>query len=98
MEKISEVQIIPIKPINGLIGFASFVWDNTFYLGSIGIMTRPHGGYRLVYPSKRVGMRNINTFYPINKEVALQIEQEVIERLEEVMKYQNDRHSEAYAG
>ncbi len=95
MEKnlISEVQIIPIKPINGLVAFASFILDGKVYLGSIGIMTRPQGGYRLVYPSKKVGMKNINTYYPINREVAEQIETEVINQLEDVMTDHNDRHT-----
>lgn len=94
--QLSEIQIVPIKPINGLVAFASFVLDNKFYLGSIGIMTRPQGGYRLVYPSKKVGLRNINTFYPINKVVAEEIETEVINRLEDVMNNQNDRHNSYY--
>lgn len=48
---ISEIQIIPVKPKNGLIGFASCVVNNQLYLGSIAIYTRPDGsGYRLVYP------------------------------------------------
>ena|SRR3990167_9949214 len=94
MEKapISEVQIIPIKPVNGLVAFASFIFDNKFYLGSIAIMTRPQGGYRLVYPSKKVGIKNINTYYPINKEVAQQIEAEVINHFENVMN-PDDRHN-----
>jgi len=90
---ISEIQIIPIKPINGLVAFASFVLDNKLYLGSIGIMTRPQGGYRLVYPSKKVGMKRINIYYPINKKTAQQIETEVINHLEDVMNKQNDRHN-----
>lgn len=90
---ISEIQIIPIKPVNGLVAFASFILDSKVYLGSIGIMTRPQGGYRLVYPSKKVGLKNINTFYPINKEIADEIETEVINHLEDVMNNHNDRHS-----
>ena len=88
--KISEVQIIPVKPQNGLVAFASFVLDDRLYLGSIGIFTRPEGGYRLVYPTKKVGVRNINLFHPINKDFAQTIEKEVIGKFEDVMK--NDRH------
>ncbi len=94
--QLSEIQIIPIKPINGLVAFASFVLDNKFYLGSIGIMTKPQGGYRLVYPSKKVGFKNINTFYPINKEIAEEIEIAVINRFEDVMN-NNDRHNSYYS-
>ena len=42
--RVSEIQIIPIKPQNGLIAFASLVLNENLYLGSIGIMTRPKGG------------------------------------------------------
>jgi len=83
--KISEIQIIPIKPKNGLVAFASFVLDYNLYLGSVGIMTRPGGGYRLVYPTKKVGNRNLNIFYPINKKFASLIENEVIKQFEKVM-------------
>ncbi|HBB76372.1 MAG: hypothetical protein A2186_01555 [Candidatus Levybacteria bacterium RIFOXYA1_FULL_41_10] len=90
--KITEIQIIPIKPQNGLVAFASFVLNESLYLGSIGILTRPEGGYRLVYPTKKVGERNINIFHPINKVFAKSIEKEVIKEFEDVMK--NDRYSE----
>lgn len=83
---ISEIQIVPIKPINGLIGFTSFVLDNSLYLGSIGIYTRPEGGYRLTYPTKKVGNRNINIFHPINKEFADEIEKVIISKFEDVTK------------
>ncbi len=89
--KISEIQIVPIKPSNGLIGFTSFVLNDSLYLGSIGIFTRPEGGYRLTYPTKKVGNRDINLFHPINKEFAKAIEKAVIKKFEDVMN-QNDRH------
>lgn len=89
--KLTEVQIIPIKPQNGLVAFASLILDNDLYLGSIGIITRPDGGYRLTYPTKTVWNKNLNIFYPINKHFAQEIEKEVIKRFEEVMT--NDRHS-----
>lgn len=87
---ISEIQIIPIKPQNGLVAFASFVLNNDLYLGSIGIITRPEGGYRLLYPTKKVGIRNINIFHPINRSFAETIEKEVIGKFEDVMNH--DRH------
>ena len=90
--KISEIQIIPIKPHEGLVAFASIVLNNDIYLGSIGIMTRPEGGYRLVYPTKKVADRNLNIFYPISREFALAVEQEVVKQFEDVMK-KYDRHN-----
>lgn len=89
---ISEIQIIPIKPENGLIAFTSFVLDANLYLGSIGILTKPEGGYRLVYPTKKIGDRSINIYHPINRQFAELLENQIIEKLEEVMNKSNDRH------
>lgn len=83
--RLTEIQIIPIKPQNGLVAFVSFVLDERLYLGSIGIMTRPQGGYRLVYPTKKVSEKNLNIFYPINRDFALAIENEIVKRYEDVM-------------
>ena len=92
--KLTEIQIIPIKPQDGLVGFASFVLDGKLYLGSIGIVTRPNGGYRLVYPTKKVADKNLNIFYPINKVFAQLIENEIIKKFEEVMNRNNARHNQ----
>ena len=93
--RLSEIQIIPIKPQNGLVAFASFVLDGNLYLGSIGIVTRLNGGYRLVYPTKKINDRSLNIFYPINKEFAELVEAEIVKQFEEVMKGQNDRYNQA---
>jgi stage V sporulation protein G len=80
--KISEIQIIPIKPKEGLIGFASFVLDEKYYVSSVAIYTRLDGsGYRLVYPTKKVGEKNINIFHPINREAADAIEEAVVKKV-----------------
>lgn len=84
--RISEIEVIPVKPSNGLVGFASFVYDESFYLGSIGIRTRLDGGYRLTYPTKTGNQFKQNVFYPITKRVGKLIEKEVIKKFEEVMK------------
>lgn len=83
--KLSEVQVTPVKPVNGLVGFASVVFDNSFYLGGIGIYTRPTGGYRLTYPTRKQGYGNLNIFHPINRSIAQNIEQIVSEKFEEVL-------------
>ncbi|MBP7700526.1 septation protein SpoVG family protein [Candidatus Woesebacteria bacterium] len=85
-QKISEIQITPIKPNNGLVAFASLVINDIWYLGSIGIFTRPEGGYRLTYPTKAVANTKINIFYPINKIASNEVEIAVINKYEEVMK------------
>jgi stage V sporulation protein G len=83
--KVTEVQIIPIKPKDGLVAFANLVYDNAFYLSSIGIYTRPQGGYRLTYPIRKSPTTNHTLFHPINKQVADLIEAAVIQRYEEVI-------------
>lgn len=83
--RISEVQVVPIKPVNGLVGFASVVFDNSFYLSSIGIYTRPRGGYRLTYPTRKGPTGSLNVFYPINKSVADRVEQAVTVKFEEIV-------------
>jgi len=83
--KITEIQITPIKPKDGLVGFASVVLENSLYLGFIGVYTRLDGtGYRLTYPTKKIGDKSINIYHPINKEASKAIELAVFKKLEEV--------------
>ena len=83
--KITEVQIIPIKPKDGLVAFASVVLENGLYLGSIGVHTRLDGsGYRITYPTKKIGDKNINIYHPINKKTSKTIEQAVFKKLKEL--------------
>lgn len=91
MTKITEIQIVPIKPRDGLVAFGSVVIDDAIYLGSIGIHTRLDGsGYRITYPTKLTGNRNLNLFHPISREASAAIEDAVIAKFEEVMKGNND--------
>jgi DNA-binding cell septation regulator SpoVG len=83
--KLSEIQITHVKPINGLVGFASVVFDNSFYLGGIGVYTRPGGGYRLTYPTRKSSTGSLNVFHPINRFIAKYLEQAVTEKFEEIM-------------
>lgn len=88
---ITEVQIVPVKPNNGLIAFASFVLDGKLYLSSIGIHKKLDGsGYRLTYPTKKAGL---NIFHPISKELGQEIKEAILNKLKEVMEGSNDRHS-----
>lgn len=73
MHKVSEIQIVPVKPVNGLIAFVSCVFDDSFYFSSIALYSRPQGGFRLVFPQ----LKGINTFYPISKEIGDLLEQEI---------------------
>lgn len=93
-EIIKEIQILPVKPDKGLVAFASFILFESIYCSSVGIFTRPEGGYRLLYPNKKVGSKAINIFHPITKEIGNLIEKEVIKALKDVMK--NDRYNITY--
>ena len=90
MEKsvISEIQIVPIKPHEGLIAFASFVLNSQFYIGNVAVYTRLNSeGYRLVYPSKRLPKngKEVQCFHPINRIAAEEIEEAVINKLSELL-------------
>mgnify|MGYP001581109927 CR=1 FL=1 len=83
--KITEIQITPIKPKDGLVAFASVVVEDSLFLGFIGVYTRLDGlGYRLTYPTKRIGDSSVNIYHPINKEASKAIEQAVFKKLREI--------------
>lgn len=91
--KISEISIDLVKPRDGLIGFASLVIEESIYLGNIGIIKRlEDDSFRLTYPTRKVGEKDFNIYYPINKEAGKDIEKAVNKRLKEVLK-KNDRHN-----
>ncbi len=84
--KITEIQIIPIKPREGLVAFASIVVENSLYLGSLGVYTRLDGsGYRITYPTKKIGNKNINIYHPINRETSKAIEEAIISEAEKIL-------------
>ena len=84
--RITEIQIIPIKPREGLVAFASVVVENSLYLGSLGVYTRLDGsGYRITYPTKKIGEKNINIYHPINKETSKAIEEAIISEAEKIL-------------
>lgn len=89
--KISEINIMPVKPSGGLVAFASFVVNDSLYCGSVGIMSRPDGSYRLLYPTKPIGSRQLDIFHPINSRAGQIIQAAVLTKFEDVVK-QNDRH------
>ena len=95
---ITEINFVPIKPVNGLVGFVSFVLDSNLYLGSIGVITKIPNGYRLVYPTRNTNGNSINVFHPINKEFAAMVELQVLTRIEEVLNQTNDRYNSNFLG
>ena len=94
---VSEVNILPVKPRNGLVGFASIVIDNNIYLGSIAIFSKIGGGHRVLYPIKKIGSGHINLFHPINRDTSRAIEAAIIDKYDQITKKGNeyDRHDKA---
>ncbi len=85
--KIAEIQIILIKPNNGLIAFASIVFDNCLYLGSIGVYARLDGtGYRITYPTKTTGSKGLNIYHPIDRKTNEAIEKAIIKKVKKILK------------
>jgi stage V sporulation protein G len=85
---LSEIQILPIKPHNGLLAFCSFIINDSFYVADVAIYSRLNAnGYRLAYPIKVLhnGVK-INCFHPINRQVAQEIEEQVIKKYLELIK------------
>lgn len=95
--QVTEVQIVPIKPKDGLVAFASIVVSGQLYLGSIGIHTKLNGGYRLTYPTKLVGGKDMHIFHPITQEASAIIEQAIFSKFKNVMEKRDDRYCSADA-
>jgi len=76
--ELSEIQIIPIKPRDGLLGFVSFLLNGAFYVGNISLRVNPEGQLKLVYPQKTLpNGKVVNTFHPISTSAANQVLHEV---------------------
>lgn len=92
---LSEIEFVPVSPHNGLVGFVSFVIDQKYYVGSIAVYTRlSRSGFRLVYPSKKVGEININIFRPIDVGVGRTIEEMVSAKVSAIFERESNENYE----
>lgn len=98
--ELSEIQIIPIKPSNGLLAFCSFVVNGFLFVGDVAIYNSPGRpeGYRLVFPDKvlRTG-KKINVVYPITQEAGRVITDAIVKKYIELQRnifLSEDRNSE----
>lgn len=87
---ISEVNLTPTKPSNGLIAIASVVIDDNIYLNSIAVYTKLDGSYRLLYPTKYVGNKSVGYFYPINRQTSSLIENAIFKKCSELFQGSSD--------
>lgn len=94
---VSEVNITPVKPTDGLVAFASCVIDGQLFIGSLGVHQRLDGtGYRITYPTKKVGSRQLNFYHPLAKEAGSLIEQAIVAKCLELFERSDEtygRHS-----
>jgi len=83
---ITETTFLPLRVSEkGLIGISSMLFDNSLCLNSISVYTTPTGDIRLLFPisSLRNG-KQLNTFFPINKDTYELMRVAVVNKIEEV--------------
>src|SRR5262245_16414801 len=84
---VTEVDVTFVKPRDGLIAFASVVLDDQLYLSGIAIHSKLVGsGYRLTYPTRKVGGAQFSVFHPIRRPIGLAIEHAIVEKMKNVMR------------
>jgi DNA-binding cell septation regulator SpoVG len=78
---LSEIIITPIPPTaKGIVAFVSFVLNQSFKVTNVMIATslKRGGAFRLVYPVQQLpNGKSIQIFYPINKEVGRELENQI---------------------
>jgi stage V sporulation protein G len=86
---ISEINIVPIKPKEGLLAFASCVLNNQYFIGNIAIYASLDGGnFRLVYPTKLLSNgKQISCFHPINRETGEALRKAISKKYEELIRH-----------
>ena len=88
--RLSEISVIPIRPTpKGVVAFCNFVINRAFRVCDCAIASDlTNGGFRIIYPIKKLpnSEKTTQPFYPINKEVANQIQSQVIEHYNNLMK------------
>ncbi len=72
--KIKKVEIVPIRPYEGLIAFANVELEEGLYLGSIGVHRKLDGGFRITFSIRKVGEANLCIYHPIKQEVSKEFE------------------------
>jgi len=82
---ITKVQIKKINPKDGLIGFASFVIEDSLFVGNIGVFSRLNkDSFRLIFPEKKVNDKKIPIFYPLTTDFYYTLEDMVNKKIKEL--------------
>jgi DNA-binding cell septation regulator SpoVG len=82
--KIKRIEIVPIRPFEGLIAFANVVLEEGLYLGSIGVHRKLDGGFRITFPTRKVGEANLCIYHPMTPEISKEFETAICSKAEEV--------------
>lgn len=85
--EVSEVQIIPVRPVDGLVAFATCLLDGKYFLGSIGIYTKLKGGFRITFPTKKFGSGSCSIFNPITAESCMAITEAVTIKAAQILQF-----------
>ena len=92
--QLKQIQILPLKCIGGLCGFASCILNDSFFLGNIAIYSSPSSkhGFRVVFPNKKLPSGKVlDVFYPVCKEAGEAIQEAVVNEYLQVMdKFNNN--------
>ncbi|MFX0152295.1 MAG: septation protein SpoVG family protein [Candidatus Hodarchaeota archaeon] len=86
--RISDIQVVPVQPREGLVAFASFVINDSIYIGDVAIHTclSNSEGYRLVYPQRILFNGNkVNCVHPINRKTGDKIQKAVVAKYRNLM-------------
>lgn len=95
---VTEVEIVFVKPRDGLFAFASVVLDDQLYLGGIGIHRKLDcSGCRLTYPTRKLGNSQAYICHPIRKPLAATIERAIFKKLNDVESKVDAGHHSTYA-
>src|SRR6266851_3420114 len=96
---VTEVDITFVKPKDGLVAFASVVLDDQIFLSGIAIHQKLVGsGYRLTYPTRKLGETQFSIFHPIRKPIGLAIERAIFDKLKNVVSNHDAGHDRINAG
>ena len=86
--RISDIQIIPVQPRDGLVAFVSFILNDSIYIGDVAVHTclSNSEGYRLVYPQRVLfNGKKINCVHPINRKTGEAIQKAVVAKYKNLM-------------
>lgn len=83
--QIKKVEIVPIRPHEGLVAFADIVLEEGLYLGSIGVHRKLEGGFRITFPTRKVGGINVSIYHPLQLHISKEFEYAICSKAEKLL-------------